>query len=334
MDVATASDGGDAYRFPATSNDGDAFGGTCHGADVKVAKYTWVWKPKNSGTCEVYQNCWESLPDEGTLTMSSGAAHGGGHCALYKCTGDMTTPKCVKVFPKTFGTCTMIAEMDDCTVKGSMPYTGAGAGGTTVVNPPPPAPPAFPTGGVASKIRCGTSYQDANSKCGTACSSDIQCPGEKCFADLLNCEPGATVPQAPADRPMGPDQGVTCVSAASHITDAFCRSKGCYSVYSNICSSGGLSQQADGLIYTDCEPYATFEGDTWVDVALHFDVKVEDLKNANPSVPASTFYFTADTLLELPGVCEMARAQAGELTGSASSLLLGAALAPVVLALF
>jgi hypothetical protein len=52
--------------------------------------------------------------------------------------------------------------------------------GGGVVPPPPPPPPT----GVASSIRCGFSWSDANSKCGTPCTNDGPCGGQRCYADL------------------------------------------------------------------------------------------------------------------------------------------------------
>jgi hypothetical protein len=53
--------------------------------------------------------------------------------------------------------------------------------------PPPtprPEPPAPRPPSVSSSIRCGFSWTDANSKCGTPCTNDSPCGGQRCYADL------------------------------------------------------------------------------------------------------------------------------------------------------
>jgi len=45
-----------------------------------------------------------------------------------------------------------------------------------------PAP--VPNSGSATSSRCGTSWSDANGKCGTNCVNDGPCSGQKCWADL------------------------------------------------------------------------------------------------------------------------------------------------------
>merc|ERR1712166_13100 len=194
--------------------------------------YLWYWNPGfNSGTCEIYQNCW----------------------------------------------------------------TANGAGGA----PPAPAPTmpstvvVAPPGGTASKAGGGTG--------------------------------GGGVLAPPPVRPMGPDTSFTCVSTQPHVTDAFCRTVGCSTVYRATCQSGGLSQQAPGLVNPNCSPYAVNGGETWQDVAAGHDIVggLDALKAMNPNAGPVLY---ADQLIEFPGDCAMARNEAGnELTGDASSLVIGAA---------
>jgi len=62
-------------------------------------------------------------------------------------------------------------------------------------NPPPtpnPQPNPPPAGGCcSSSVRCGSSWANANSVCGTACTNDGPCNGQQCFADLQSCPPRA-----------------------------------------------------------------------------------------------------------------------------------------------
>merc|ERR1719336_2679105 len=77
----------------------------------------------------------------------------------------------------------------------------------------PPAPAPTPSGGSSSGSsgthRCGLTWVDANSKCGTPCPQgvDRECPGsERCYADLAACAepeptPGPTVGGTDAPQP-------------------------------------------------------------------------------------------------------------------------------------
>jgi len=52
--------------------------------------------------------------------------------------------------------------------------------------PPPSTPPPStpPPSGTRSTTRCGYSWGDANSKCGTPCTNDGPCGSQRCYADL------------------------------------------------------------------------------------------------------------------------------------------------------
>lgn len=322
---------GDVYRNPVAAGGMETNGGACHGHGSE-AKYAWIWSPALSGQCEIYMNCWSTLPEKGTLKMSGGASHGGGPCKLYECTtGAVTVPDCDRgTLPSEFGTCKEIADGPECATIGFMDFESAAAGIPPVVEPVLPPPTNFPTGGTPSKIRCGSSWNDAAGTCQQECLSDADCNGKVCFADVGDCAGGVTTPVMTGVRPVGPDTSFNCVSRKMHVTDAFCRTVGCSPVYRDYCSSSGRSAQGRDLKNFNCEPYATFEGETWQDIAFHFDLKADELKAANPNVPDDTLLYNLvpDTVLELPGDCDQARKEVGsELTGGASSLALSAVLA-------
>jgi len=312
---------GDAYRYPVSSDNQPTEGGACHGY-ASGAVYTWVWTPAASGTCEIYQNCWSSLPASGSLTTSFGAAHNGGPCKLYKCTGPVTLPPCTRNFlPSSFGSCTEIADAPRCTLTGKLDYSGGGGStGTTTTFPPTPVV-SFPPGATPTKIRCGTSWNDANNKCGTPCINNAQCTApEVCYADLKDCPSGTSTPVEKPVRPVSPTPaGGVCVSIQSHITDTWCQAVKCDPVYAAYCSSAptAKSMMAAQLTVTTCEPYATFAGQTWDDVALIYDVSVVELKAANPSAPA---VLVANVVLELPGDCAKALQQVQQGSASTSSV--------------
>lgn len=190
---------GDAYRYPTSSDNAPTNGGACHGR-AAGAKYTWVWTPRSSGTCEIYQNCWATEPRN--LATSFGAAHDGGPCKLYECTGAVTMPSCVRMqLPDSFGTCRMIASSPDCTLKGGMLGRASG------VAPAPQAAPAPAPAGGASTVRCGTDWTNANGKCGKSCTVDADCGAEKCFKDLTPCAAGSpTNPPAIAPPNLTPSK--------------------------------------------------------------------------------------------------------------------------------
>lgn len=181
---------GDAYRNPVSSDNNPTDGGACHGRGAG-ARYVWVWTPRNSGTCEIYQNCFRTKPS--SLTMSGGAHHGGGPCGLYECSGSIGLPSCNRMsLPSRFGGCNRIWSANDCTVAGRMgPGGGSGpsppATRTPVTNPPagnPPAgnPPAGnpPAGGTCvskqpqisdafcQAVKCASVYKDY---CGSGVSA-------------------------------------------------------------------------------------------------------------------------------------------------------------------
>lgn len=297
---------GDNYRSPVIPGNNP-----CHGKGAG-AMYTWLWTPTSSGQCEIYQNCFSNLPESGSLRMSFGAAHNGGPCKLYKCTGEIGLPACTRLsLPDTFGTCTAIATDDGCTLKGSLTYTSGGGGGadTTTALPDPADEKPFPDGATETKIRCGSSWLDANGKCGQLCRKNEDCTtaGEGCYADLQNC-PAGTGSATPEDKPTRDLSGIasTCVSKQGHITDDFCKSKKCDAVFKEYCGTG-TSQTYSGLTVKSCEPYATFVGETWADVALIYDVGVDGLKANNPGI---TGELVANTVVEIQGDCTIARQQA------------------------
>lgn len=198
---------GDAYRYPVVG--GGQTKQACHGK-AAGAKYTWLWTPKSSGTCEIYQNCWASEPTN--LKMSFGAAHDGGLCKLYECTGSVTLPLCKRMeLPDSFGTCTMIASTPDCTLKGSMPGRSGGASPVAPTSAPPAGSPT--SAPPAATTRCGTSWVDANAKCGAACNAAnaaTVCPGADCFADLQPCTPSSGTPPPTAELPVATPTTVRC----------------------------------------------------------------------------------------------------------------------------
>jgi hypothetical protein len=306
---------GDSYRYPVSSDNNPVNGGVCHG-QTAGATYAWVWTPVQSGTCEIYQNCYTSRP--GTLTMSGGAPHEGGPCALYSCPAGVTMPPCVRMqLPTSFGGCTQVVSQADCTLTGSFNGGGTNSGGGT----PPPTPPVGGGGATPTKIRCGTSWNDADGKCGTLCTSDTQCTvaGEKCFADLTNCVNGN-----PSDYPtQEPGAGTgTCVSIDPDFTDEWCQSKQCAAAYKQFCEKGAVSQ---GGTVVECQQYATRPGQTWMDVALHWDVPMEELKAQNPDAPDD---LVQNTMLEIPGDC----AKPKDSEDGANAALRGAASLVVALA--
>lgn len=295
---------GDAYRYPVN---GGQNGGACHGHG-DGAVYTWVWTPKSSGACEIYQNCFKTLDASGELKMSGGAAHDGGPCKLYKCTGAIGIPVCKRnELPDSFSTCVEIASVPDCTMKGKMEFTGA-AGGTQA--PPPEGPEIVPVdlGGddaTLTKIRCGTTWQAANDECGTKCRKDEDCTisDEKCYADLQDCPDGGTIP---VDRPVRTDEGATtCRSKKAHIRDTWCESVGCSADTADYCHIGASG--SDNQL-PKCIPYLTFEGQSWSDVALKYDVDMMDLKAFNERINVGVTLPNADTIIEIVGDCETARA--------------------------
>jgi len=318
--------------------------------------------PNPGAMCHGQTGGGDKLSGPTVLKMSGGAAHGGGPCVVFYCPKvPASTGTCTRDKVNPVEGCTIVVETRDCSTKGAMDsfdakestgiylwywnpgfnsgtceiyqncWTANGAGGA------PPAPPptmpstvvVAPPGGTASKVRCGTSWGAADKACGKTCSSDADCPGESCFADLRDCAGGGTggggVIAPPPVRPIGPDTTFACVSTQPHITDAFCRGVGCSTVYRATCQSGGLSQQAPGLVNPNCSPYAVNGGETWQDVAAGHDIVggLDALKAMNPNAGPVLY---ADQLIEFPGDCAMARSEAGnELTGDASSLVIGAA---------
>lgn len=329
---------GDNYRFPVSSGNRALNGGACHGNPAE-ANFAWVWTPANSGTCEIYQSCFDTI-EGNTLTMSGGAAHGGGKCRLYSCTGTITYPPCVRgVLPDRFGTCTAIATDNDCTTKGSFTFNAATAdtSGDSAANPPPDQIPTADgdLGGddaTVTKIRCGSSWTVANSRCGTVCRTDAACTvdGEKCFADLRDCPTGDTTPVTTDDRITATTTG--CNSKKKYITNAFCdgteTESGCSMVWEDYCHVG-TSATSDQLTITTCKVYAVRAGETWSDVALKFDVDWNDLKNFNTRNGVDAV-LTVDTVIEVPGDCTEARLEVADPSSATQVVPVLAALSAVV----
>lgn len=82
------------------------------------------------------------------------------------------------------------------------------------------------SGGGGNTLRCGTSWGDANSRCGTPCPSATngECAaGETCFADLKVCDGGSgaggSTPTTPGPSPAGTPSG-TPSGTSSGLIDA------------------------------------------------------------------------------------------------------------------
>lgn len=244
--------------------------------------------------------------------MSGGAAHDGGKCALYQCTGTVTLHTCErKVLPQTFGTCTMLTTENDCTLNGG--FSGGGSNlpeeeedwndrDTT----------DFPTGGTPGKIRCGTSWIEANSKCGQQCINNGDCTtnGEYCWADLVKCDNGQQV-TPPAPTPVTPN----CVSKVPHLSNAWCIEARCDPFFDDYCLNVDESPElvdpyvtlVNSEITAYCQLHPVYEGETWQDVAFKWDVTVEELQSENSDVPVG---LPAGSVLAIPGDCTNAKQQA------------------------
>lgn len=179
MDQAAVND---AYRYPNR--------GVCHGAT-------------SGGT---------SISGVQNFKLGNGVSHGGGPCKVFHCPVLPPLPACTRKVINTPAGCTEVVSTNDCSVSTTMdPFnadaagfymwiwtpissgsceiymncwtsaaTGSGGGGGGVT-------PVTPVAGT-STVRCGTSWLDANGKCGTPCTSDAQCEGTFCWADLRECK--------------------------------------------------------------------------------------------------------------------------------------------------
>jgi len=143
----------------------------------------WVWTPKSSGACEIYQNCFD-------ITISNPL--------------DKNTASSVQV------TREVVCNRVDNTNRQTSSYgkfcgdscasvQGSGTAPPTVS--PGSAPP--PTMSPAVPYRCGTSWVDANENCDSpTCTADADCVSHpstpRCYADMIRVCTAITLSPTPA----------------------------------------------------------------------------------------------------------------------------------------
>jgi len=92
--------------------------------------------------------------------------------------------------------------------------------GKSATTPPPPPPPSSPAKkSSSSTTRCGSNWSNANSNCKSACTTNAQCGGLSCYADLSlsPCGPNAVadssvaapLPSSSTLSPAASDAGST-----------------------------------------------------------------------------------------------------------------------------
>jgi len=139
-----------------------------------------TWNSPNCGQCmEVTSNSGNTVYL--TVIDQCGGAPGG-----YDAHFDIAPP----AFLALFGSAGVNAGVQDANWKMVASHLCHGnkgnSGGSSPPPPssPPPKSPSPPSSSGNKAIRCGTSWSDANGKCGTLCVNDAQCGGHHCYADL------------------------------------------------------------------------------------------------------------------------------------------------------
>jgi len=133
----------------------------------------WLWSPKSSGACEIYQNCFDVK-----ITGSVGPADPSA-VTITK------NPTCVRIDPTTKQTPAFGEFCGTMCTRGTLAPTASAP-----TQAPPTSAPKTPAPGTT---RCGLTWTDANKKCGPSCTvateSEKCLGGTKCFADMLTlCE--------------------------------------------------------------------------------------------------------------------------------------------------
>jgi len=118
--------------------------------------------------------------------------------------------------------------------------TVTSADGTEVVPVPDSSDPVTPTDDTTTiGNRCGTSWNDANGKCGTPCADvDLPCPeGESCYADMETyCEDSYPVTEEDANPLSDCSEWINKADVAASVPATWC---------SETCSSEALSEYCD-----------------------------------------------------------------------------------------
>ncbi|KAJ1567084.1 hypothetical protein HK405_007235 [Cladochytrium tenue] len=144
--------------------------------------------------------------------------------------------------------------------------------------------PASTTTGQASSLRCGSSWQDANSACGVSCPNgvDSDCPsGEFCYAslDLTPCTSGSTVSVLSTQRcgATWADANGSCGSSCPNGDDSDCpEGQHCYGDLDvSACSPKMIHPQGSA------ETQAHFDRDIR-DVHLLYDYSAFDVATGVP----------------------------------------------------
>jgi len=147
--------------------------GELHSADDRAANFATVLRAMGF---DVDRSC--NRPPTGEGATPSQPSGGGGS----------SSTRCGATWTDANSQCGSSCATDaDCSATGGACFgdlSTAPCGGGA--NPPLAPAPTSPSRGGASSTRCGATWTDANSQCGSSCATDADCSavGEACFGDL------------------------------------------------------------------------------------------------------------------------------------------------------